>query len=158
VMAQISSNIDAPRLSRRSLLAWLGSGAAGLAFSGPARAQVAPQAATPLPSFTGPAANTYWNGVNPFVSYPQKLQGGRPRGGGAQPEAGGLDVEAGPGRHRRWAVLEDHHRARRPAGRGGTCPGATVEPSSRHPLARREVTPAIPVRKETCHGVRDPLS
>src|SRR2546425_10122720 len=60
------------RLSRRSRLAWLGSGAAGLAFSGPARAQVARQAATPLPSFTGPAANPYWNGVNPFVSYPQK--------------------------------------------------------------------------------------
>jgi hypothetical protein len=49
-MAQMSSNIDATRLSRRSLLAWLGSGSAGLAFSGPARAQVAPQAATPLPT------------------------------------------------------------------------------------------------------------
>src|SRR5438445_10808543 len=61
------------RLSRRALLAWLGSGAAGLAFSGQARAQVAPQAAMGLPSFTGPGPNPYWNGVNPFVSYPQKL-------------------------------------------------------------------------------------
>jgi len=60
-------------LSRRSLLAWLGSGAAGLALSGHARAQISPQSATPRPSFTGPAANPYWNGVNPFVSYPQKL-------------------------------------------------------------------------------------
>ncbi|OLD76872.1 MAG: twin-arginine translocation pathway signal protein [Candidatus Rokubacteria bacterium 13_1_20CM_4_70_14] len=60
-------------LSRRSLLAWLGSGAAGLAFSGQARAQISPQSATPLPSFTGPGVNPYWNGVNPFVSYPQKL-------------------------------------------------------------------------------------
>jgi DMSO/TMAO reductase YedYZ molybdopterin-dependent catalytic subunit len=73
VLAQVSPDIDAMRLSRRSLLAWLGSGAAGLAFGGPARAQVAAQATTPLPSFTGPGANPYWNGVNPFVSYPQKL-------------------------------------------------------------------------------------
>ena len=72
-MAQMSPSIDATRLSRRSLLAWLGSGAAGLAFSGRAGAQVAPSAVTPLPSFTGPGANPYWNGVNPFVSYPQKL-------------------------------------------------------------------------------------
>src|SRR5207245_5909467 len=69
----IKPNIEAARLSRRSLLAWLGSGAASLAFSGQARAQVAPQAVTPLPSFTGPGVNPYWNGVNPFVSYPQKL-------------------------------------------------------------------------------------
>jgi len=61
------------RLSRRSLLAVLGSGAASLALGGQAHAQVAPQATTPLPSFTGPGANPYWNGVNPFVSYPQKL-------------------------------------------------------------------------------------
>jgi hypothetical protein len=72
-MPPISANINVSRLSRRSLLAWLGSGAAGLAFSGQARAQVALQAARPLPSFTGPDANPYWNGVNPFVSYPQKL-------------------------------------------------------------------------------------
>ena len=60
-------------LTRRSLLAWLGSGAAGLALSGHARAQISPQSATPRPSFTGPGVNPYWNGVNPFVSYPQKL-------------------------------------------------------------------------------------
>src|SRR5882724_3533777 len=51
----MSASIDVGRLSRRSLLAWLGSGAAA------------------LPSFTGPGANPYWNGINPFVSYPQKL-------------------------------------------------------------------------------------
>jgi len=61
------------RLSRRSLLALLGSGAAGLAFGGRADAQAAPPAATALPSFTGPSANPYWNSINPFVSYPQKL-------------------------------------------------------------------------------------
>jgi DMSO/TMAO reductase YedYZ molybdopterin-dependent catalytic subunit len=61
------------RLSRRSLLALLGSGAAGLALGRPARAQDTSLATTPLPSFTGPDANPYWNGVNPFVSYPQKL-------------------------------------------------------------------------------------
>jgi len=42
-------------------------------FAGQARAEVAPHGATPLPSFTGPGVNPYWNGVNPFVSYPQKL-------------------------------------------------------------------------------------
>jgi len=61
------------RISRRSLLTWLGTGAAGLVFAGQARAEVAPHGATPLPSFTGPGVNPYWNGVNPFVSYPQKL-------------------------------------------------------------------------------------
>jgi len=71
--ARTSTDIDMRRLSRRSILAWLGSGAAGLAFVGQARAQVAPQAAMPLPSFTRPGPNPYWNGVNPFVSYPQKL-------------------------------------------------------------------------------------
>ncbi len=60
-------------LSRRSLLAWLGSAAAGLAFAGQARAEPTAPAATPLPSFTGPGVNPYWNGINPFVSYPQKL-------------------------------------------------------------------------------------
>jgi hypothetical protein len=61
------------RLSRRSLLGMVGSGAGALAFAGPASAQVVTSSATPLPGFTGPDANPYWNGVNPFVSYPQKL-------------------------------------------------------------------------------------
>ena len=65
--------IDRKHISRRSLLAWLGSGAAGLALGTRALAQVAPQATTALPTFTGPEPNPYWNGVNPFVSYPQKL-------------------------------------------------------------------------------------
>src|SRR5207245_5204082 len=61
------------RLSRRSLLALLGSGAAGLVFGGRADAQAAPPGARALPSFTGPGPNPYWNGINPFVIYPQKL-------------------------------------------------------------------------------------
>src|SRR5438128_5701961 len=69
----MSASVDAARLSRRSLLASVGSGAAGRTFAGWAPAPAAPPAATALPSFTGPAANPYWNGVNPFVSYPQKL-------------------------------------------------------------------------------------
>jgi len=60
-------------LSRRSLIARLASAAAGLPSSGKAHAEVASQATSPLPSFTGPGVNPYWNGINPFVSYPQKL-------------------------------------------------------------------------------------
>jgi DMSO/TMAO reductase YedYZ molybdopterin-dependent catalytic subunit len=60
-------------LSRRSLLALLGSGVAGLVLGRPARAEQSPQGPTPLPAFTGPGPNPYWNGINPFVSYPQKL-------------------------------------------------------------------------------------
>ncbi|WP_026234507.1 molybdopterin-dependent oxidoreductase [Calidithermus timidus] len=37
------------------------------------KAQTSSQASEALPSFTGPQANPYWNGVNPFVVYPQKL-------------------------------------------------------------------------------------
>jgi len=66
-------DIDVWSLSRRALLAWLGSSTAGLALSGQAHVQAASQATSPLPSFTGPGPNPYWNSVNPFVSYPQKL-------------------------------------------------------------------------------------
>ncbi len=66
-------NAPVTGLSRRSLLGLAGSGVAGLILGGPASAQVPPHTATALPSFTGPGANPYWNGVNPFVSYPQKL-------------------------------------------------------------------------------------
>jgi hypothetical protein len=59
-------------LSRRSVIAWLASAAAGLPSSGKAHAEVASQATSPLPSFTGPGVNP-WNGINPFVTYPQKL-------------------------------------------------------------------------------------
>ncbi len=38
-----------------------------------ARGQTSAQSSEGLPSFTGPGANPYWNGVNPFVTYPQKL-------------------------------------------------------------------------------------
>jgi DMSO/TMAO reductase YedYZ molybdopterin-dependent catalytic subunit len=60
-------------ISRRSLFAWLVSSAAGVALSRHAHAQVAPKATAALPGFTGPEANPYWNSINPFVSYPQKL-------------------------------------------------------------------------------------
>src|SRR5256886_9327601 len=62
-------------MTRRTVLAATPfvAAAAGLAFAGRAHAQAAPPAAPALPSFTGPDANPYWNGVNPFVSYPQKL-------------------------------------------------------------------------------------
>ena len=66
-------NAPVTRLSRRSLLGLVGWGAAGLALGGPASAQVVTSPTMPLPSFTGPDANPYWNSVNPFVSYPQKL-------------------------------------------------------------------------------------
>src|SRR5919106_2919896 len=60
---------------RRVLLKWFGGGSAALVLVRvtPAGAQVSSQAADPLPAFTGPEANPYWNGVNPFVTYPQKL-------------------------------------------------------------------------------------
>ena len=61
------------RLSRRSLFGWLGSAAVSLALRSPASAEGASPTVTPLPGFTGPGANPYWNGVNPFVTYPQKL-------------------------------------------------------------------------------------
>jgi DMSO/TMAO reductase YedYZ molybdopterin-dependent catalytic subunit len=60
---------------RRDLLKLFGAGSAALVLGrvNPAGAQVSSQAAGPLPAFTGPEANPYWNGVNPFVTYPQKL-------------------------------------------------------------------------------------
>ena len=60
---------------RRNLLKWFGAGSAALVLGrvDPAGAQVSSQVAGPLPAFTGPEANPYWNGVNPFVTYPQKL-------------------------------------------------------------------------------------
>src|SRR5438477_12735878 len=64
---------DRMRLSRRSLFGWLGSAAVSLALRSPASAEEASPTVTALPGFTGPGANPYWNGVNPFVTYPQKL-------------------------------------------------------------------------------------
>lgn len=60
---------------RRDLLKLFGAGSALLVLGrvNRAGAQVSSQAAGPLPAFTGPEANPYWNGVNPFVTYPQKL-------------------------------------------------------------------------------------
>ena len=60
---------------RRDLLKLFGAGSAALVLGrvNLAGAQVSSQAVGPLPTFTGPEANPYWNGVNPFVTYPQKL-------------------------------------------------------------------------------------
>jgi DMSO/TMAO reductase YedYZ molybdopterin-dependent catalytic subunit len=56
-------------LKRRSLLV----AGLGVLASGLVRAQTSSQAQESLPAFTGPGANPYWNGVNPYVVYPQKL-------------------------------------------------------------------------------------
>jgi DMSO/TMAO reductase YedYZ molybdopterin-dependent catalytic subunit len=60
---------------RRMLLKLLGVAGAGLALgrSLPALAQVSRQATQPLPDFTGPGPNPYWNSTSPFAIYPQKL-------------------------------------------------------------------------------------
>ncbi len=58
-------------MTRRRLLALLGSGAALAAK--PSLAVVSTQAEAPLQPFTGPGPNPYWNGVGPYVTYPQKL-------------------------------------------------------------------------------------
>lgn len=60
------------QVDRRRLLKLLGAGGLALAAR-PALAQTAAQAEEALPSFTGPEANPYWNGVNPYTLYPQKL-------------------------------------------------------------------------------------
>jgi len=58
-------------LSRRDMLGLIAGG--GALAAAPAWAVVSPQAETPLPSFTGPEANPYWNSVGPYVTYPQKV-------------------------------------------------------------------------------------
>ncbi len=59
-------------VNRRRLLKLLGAGSL-LGALRPALAQTSAQAEEALPTFTGPGPNPYWNGVNPFVTYPQKL-------------------------------------------------------------------------------------
>lgn len=59
-------------LDRRNLLKLIGAIGAAAAFR-PGLAQTSAQAEEALPSFTGPGPNPYWNGVLPFVVYPQKL-------------------------------------------------------------------------------------
>jgi hypothetical protein len=86
------------RLSRRSLFGWLGSAAVSLALRSPASAEGTSPTVTPLPGFTGPGANPYWNGVNPFVTYPQKLPLLR--------VTDGKDLQADLGR-RRGSVLRE---------------------------------------------------
>jgi DMSO/TMAO reductase YedYZ molybdopterin-dependent catalytic subunit len=62
-------------VTRRMWLTLLGVAGSGwlLGRTGPAGAQVSQQATQPLPDFTGPAANTYWNSTSPYAIYPQKL-------------------------------------------------------------------------------------
>lgn len=59
-------------VNRRRLLKLLGAGSL-LGALRPALAQTSAQTEEALPTFTGPGPNPYWNGVNPFVTYPQKL-------------------------------------------------------------------------------------
>ncbi len=62
-------HLDRP-ISRRVWLQLLGAGALAQAVGG--RSSVA-AAQAPMPAFTGPAANPFWNAVGPFATYPQKL-------------------------------------------------------------------------------------
>ncbi len=69
---------DERGISRRRLLGILATGslAAATRAGGPKKLETqksqAPGAAQPLPTFTGPSPNPYWNGVGPFVDFPQK--------------------------------------------------------------------------------------
>jgi len=62
-------------VTRRMWLTVLGIAGSGWLFGRtvPAAAQVSRQAAQPLPDFTGPGANPYWNSTSAFAIYPQKL-------------------------------------------------------------------------------------
>jgi DMSO/TMAO reductase YedYZ molybdopterin-dependent catalytic subunit len=63
------------KISRRALLKILGAGGGTLALGSWSvlRAAMQQRAARPVPSFTGPGANPYWNSVGPLGTYPQKL-------------------------------------------------------------------------------------
>lgn len=58
-------------LHRREWLTLAAASTAAL-IARPAWAVVAAQAEAPLQSFTGPGANSFWNSVGPYVTYPQK--------------------------------------------------------------------------------------
>jgi sulfite oxidase len=62
-------------VTRRTWLTLLGLAGAGWLShrTAPAAAQVSRQTAQPLPEFTGPGPNPYWNSTSPFAIYPQKL-------------------------------------------------------------------------------------
>ncbi|MBI4545643.1 MAG: molybdopterin-dependent oxidoreductase [Gemmatimonadetes bacterium] len=62
-------------VSRRRLLGLAAAGAGGLVAGRLASgwAQVAAQTEQPLPGFSGPGPNPFWNSVGPLVPYPQKL-------------------------------------------------------------------------------------
>jgi DMSO/TMAO reductase YedYZ molybdopterin-dependent catalytic subunit len=62
-------------MSRRALLKILGAVGGTLALDswGGLRAATQEGTARGMPSFTGPAANTYWNSVGPLGTYPQKV-------------------------------------------------------------------------------------
>jgi DMSO/TMAO reductase YedYZ molybdopterin-dependent catalytic subunit len=65
---------DEQSFTRRLFLQTLGIGTAGLLLpTGLAYAQTSNQVLTPLPDFTGPTPNPFWNSVSTLVSYPQKV-------------------------------------------------------------------------------------
>lgn len=63
------------KLSRRLLLKMVGAGSAAVALNrlAGAAAPAPQQPEKPLPTFTGPGANPYWNSVGPITTYPQKF-------------------------------------------------------------------------------------
>jgi DMSO/TMAO reductase YedYZ molybdopterin-dependent catalytic subunit len=62
-------------VSRRSLFRMMAQGAAALALGNLAgiEADAQQEPLKPLPDFTGPGPNPYWNSVGPVATYPQKL-------------------------------------------------------------------------------------
>jgi DMSO/TMAO reductase YedYZ molybdopterin-dependent catalytic subunit len=70
-MAQPEETLMDRTLHRREWLTLAAASTAAL-IARPAWAVVAAQAEAPLQSFTGPAANPFWNSVGPYVTYPQK--------------------------------------------------------------------------------------
>ena len=62
-------------VSRRSLFRMMAQGAAALALGSFAdvKAGARQEPLKPLPEFTGPGPNPYWNSIGPVATYPQKL-------------------------------------------------------------------------------------
>jgi DMSO/TMAO reductase YedYZ molybdopterin-dependent catalytic subunit len=58
--------------SRRTVLKWLGAGAATVTLGNGVSATLWQEGPQRLPDFTGPGPNPYWNSVGSYVVYPQK--------------------------------------------------------------------------------------
>ena len=69
-----SNEVRPPDISRRLLLKFLGVAAGTLAPAGKftAFASRFQDPSKPLPNFTGPGPNPYWNSLGPYVAYSQK--------------------------------------------------------------------------------------